>query len=101
MGTAARAHLLRMAAVKGCLPESSAVQRRFAGFRYSAGAFAEIGHSAIGFAEIEHNAKVVFEGIVKGLGMKNVDIIVMRKKEWKPAGNGRMTISRKGNENQQ
>lgn len=51
--------------------------------------------------DIEHNAKVVFEGIVKGLGMKNVDIIVMRKKEWKPAGNGRMTISRKGNENQQ
>ena len=33
--------------------------------------------------DIENNAKVVFEGIVRGLGMKNVDVIVMRKEEWK------------------
>ena len=32
--------------------------------------------------DIENNAKVVFEGIVKGLGMKNVDVIVYRKEEW-------------------
>ena len=33
--------------------------------------------------DIENNAKVVFEGIIRGLGMKNVDVIVMRKEEWK------------------
>ena len=32
--------------------------------------------------DIEHNAKTVFEGIVRGLGMKNVEVIVKRKKEW-------------------
>jgi len=33
--------------------------------------------------DIEHNAKVVFESIVKSLGMKNMDVIVVRKEEWK------------------
>lgn len=32
--------------------------------------------------DIENNARVVFEGIVRGLGMKNVDVIVHRKEEW-------------------
>lgn len=33
--------------------------------------------------EIEQNAKVVFTSIVKGMGMKNVDVIVQRKEVWK------------------
>jgi hypothetical protein len=33
--------------------------------------------------DIENNAKVVFASIVKSVGMKNVDVIVHRKKEWK------------------
>ena len=33
--------------------------------------------------DIENNAKVVFASIVKGLGMKNMDVIVHRKEEWK------------------
>lgn len=32
--------------------------------------------------DIENNAKVVFASIVKSVGMKNVDVIVHRKKEW-------------------
>ncbi|MBQ6965644.1 MAG: DUF4230 domain-containing protein [Bacteroidaceae bacterium] len=33
--------------------------------------------------DIENNAKVVFAAIVKSLGMKNVDVIVHRKEEWR------------------
>ena len=33
--------------------------------------------------DIENNAKVVFASIVKSVGMKNVDVIVHRKEEWK------------------
>ena len=33
--------------------------------------------------DIENNAKVVFEAIVKGIGMKNVEVIVHKKSEWK------------------
>ena len=33
--------------------------------------------------DIENNAKVVFVSIVKSVGMKNVDVIVHRKEEWK------------------
>lgn len=33
--------------------------------------------------DIENNAKVVFASIVKGFGMKNMDVIVHRKEEWK------------------
>lgn len=33
--------------------------------------------------DIERNAKVVFEGIVRGLGMRNVDVVVMRRVDWK------------------
>ena len=32
---------------------------------------------------IENNAKVVFEAIVKGIGMKNVEVIVHKKSEWR------------------
>ena len=33
--------------------------------------------------DIENNAKVVFESIVKSVGMKNVEVIVHRKEDWK------------------
>ena len=33
--------------------------------------------------DIEHNAKVVFESIVRSLGMKNMSVVVMRKEDWK------------------
>ena len=33
--------------------------------------------------DIENNAKVVFASIVKSVGMKDVDVIVHRKEEWK------------------
>ena len=33
--------------------------------------------------DIEQNAKVVFEAIVKGIGMKNVEVIIHRKDDWK------------------
>lgn len=33
--------------------------------------------------DIENNAKVVFESIVKSVGMKNVEVIVHRKEEWR------------------
>ena len=33
--------------------------------------------------DIENNAKVVFESIVKGVGMKNVEVIVHRKEDWR------------------
>ena len=33
--------------------------------------------------DIERNARVVFEGIVRGLGMKNASVEVMRRAEWK------------------
>ena len=32
--------------------------------------------------DIEQNAKVVFVSIVKSMGMKNMDVIVMRREEW-------------------
>ena len=33
--------------------------------------------------DIENNAKVVFESIVKSVGMKNVEVIVHRKEDWR------------------
>ena len=33
--------------------------------------------------DIEQNAKVVFEAIVKGIGMKNVEVVVHKKDDWK------------------
>ena len=38
--------------------------------------------SAMVNRDIENNAKVVFEAIVRGIGMKNVEVIVRRKEEW-------------------
>ena len=40
-------------------------------------------YSEIVGKEIEQNARVVFTSIVKGVGMKNVDVIVQRKEVWK------------------
>lgn len=33
--------------------------------------------------DIEHNAKTLFASIVKSLGMKNVDVVVHRKEDWR------------------
>ena len=33
--------------------------------------------------DIEHNAKTLFVSIVKGLGMKNVDVVIRRKEGWR------------------
>lgn len=76
--------------------EEDAVVRMSSGFRDKIGheevdklmeqtyrAVMEQDFSGMVSQDIENNAKVVFEGIVKGLGMKNVDVIVHRKEEWK------------------
>ena len=51
--------------------------------------------------DIESNARLVFTSIVKGLGMKNVEVIVMRKEEWRSEQVNSEKMGERKNGNQQ